>query len=471
MGISSPGIGSGLDVNSIVTQLVAIEKQPLNALKTKASGLQSQVSTYAAIKSQVSALGDAATALSTASAWGVFQATSTNSAAATITTTSSATATSLSLEISALARAQTAASRYISTDGSLGVAGETGTLSISIGSWATGSFVAGSALPVSVDIKGDDKLSTVASKINAAATGVTATVMRTGTQERLVLRSSSTGEEAGFSVSASGFSGLDSLSFNALNNPSGSTAGMELGQTGLNASAKINGLDIESATNTLTDVTPGVTIALNQVTTSPVEITVSQDLDALQKKIQTFADAYTALNKTITEALRYVQGGVSGPLQGDSTTMGLQRVLSNVLASGSTGSSFSHLSDIGLQRQKDGSLKLDTAKLTTAMKDLPNVQKLFTQNNGSQTTNGFGLKFKDFASGLIASTGTITTKTAALQGSMTRNSDEQDKVNARASRIETQLRKQYSDLDSRLVNLQGLNSYVTAQLAQWNKAS
>lgn len=471
MGISSPGIGSGLDVNSIVTQLVSIEKQPLTALKTKAAGLQSQVSTYAAIKSQVSALGDAATALSTASDWGVFRATSTNASAATISTTSSATATSLSLEISTLARAQTAASRSLATDGTLGVAGDVGTLSIALGSWATGSFVDDGSLPVSVSINGDDKLSTIASKINASSAGVTATVMRTGTQERLVLRSSTTGEEAGFSVSASGFSGLDSLSFNALNNPTGSTTGMELGQTGLNAVAKLNGLQFESATNTLTDVVPGVTIALNQITTSPIEITVSQDLEALQKKIQTFADAYTALNKTITDALRYVQGGASGPLQGDSTTMGLQRVLSSVLGSSSTGSTFSHLTEVGLQRQKDGSLKVDTTKLATAMKDLPNVQKLFTQNNGDTVTNGFGLKFKDFASGLIASTGTITTKAAALQGAITRNTDEQDKVNARAARIETQLRKQYSDLDSRLVNLQGLNSYVTAQLAQWNKTS
>lgn len=470
MAISSPGIGSGLDVNSIVSQLVSIEKQPLQTLQTKANTLQTQLSLYSIIKSQVSALGDAATALATNDAWAVYKATSSNTAAVTVTASGTASATSFSLEVTQLARAQTTASRNVTAGSGLGIAGDTGTLTIELGSWGSGSFV-GAGGAVAVSVNGNDSLATIASKINTANAGVTATVLSSGGQERLVFRSNTTGAAAGFQITSAGFAGLDSLSLTSLTNPTGSTAGMELGQSGLDATAKLNGVAITSATNTLTNVVPGLTMKLSQLTTAPVEVLVEQDQESLQKKIQTFADAFSNLNKTLADATRYVPGGKSGALQGDSTTVGIQSVLSSVMGSSSTGSSHSWLSEVGLERQADGSLKLNTAKLTTAMADMPNLQKLFTTDNGNATTNGFGLKVRDFARGLIASDGTVTTKSSAISGSITRNSDEQTKVNERAARVETQLRKQYSDLDARLAQLQGLGSYVTAQLAQWNKSS
>lgn len=469
MAISSPGVGSGLDVNSIVTQLVAIERQPLQVLQTKASALQTQLSLYGTIKSQTSALGDAAAALATSAGWAAQKASSANTDAVTATASSSATATTFGLEVTQLARAQTAASRSVTTGSGLGLTGESGSLSIELGSWATPPFAgAGGAVTVS-GINGDDSLTTIAGKINAANAGVSATVLRSGTQERLVFRSSSTGAAAGFQISAAGFSGLDSLSFTSLANGSGSSSGMELGQTGLNATAKLNGVAIESSTNTLTDVVPGVTLKMNQVTGAPVEITVAQDSELIQKNIQAFADAYSALAKTVADATRYVAGGKSGALQGDSTTVGIQSVMRSMLGSSSAGSTFSRLSEIGLEHQTDGSLKLNTSKLGTAMGDMGNLQKLFTTDNNDASTNGFGLKLRDFARGLVAADGTVGGKATALQGSISRNSLEQERVTDRVARVEKQLRHQYSALDVQMSKMSALSSYVTAQLAQWNK--
>lgn len=470
MAISSPGIGSGLDVNSIVSQLVSIEKQPLTLLQSKASTLQTQLSSYGTIKSQTSALADAASALAKASGWTVYKATSSNPSAVAVTADSTAAAASFSVNVSQLARAQTAASMNVVQGATLGTASDSGTLSIALGSWATGSFV-GAGSSVDVAISGSDTLTTIAGKINAANAGVTATVLRSGTQERLVFQSKTTGEAAGFQIASAGFAGLDSLSFNSLTNPAQSSGGMELGQTALNAKATFNGVAIDSASNTLTNTIPGLTLKLQQVTTSPVDVTVEQDQDAIKAKIQAFADAYTALNKTLANATKYVQGGPSGPLQGDSTTVGLQRVLANIMSSSSSGATFTRLSDIGLARQQDGSMTVDGARLATAMKDMGNLQKLFTADNGNASTNGFGLKVRDFAQGLIAADGTVTNKSTAIQGSISRNSKEQDKVNDRAAQVEKQLRKQYSDLDAKLAGMQSLSSYVTAQLAQWNKSS
>jgi flagellar hook-associated protein 2 len=126
---------------------------------------------------------------------------------------------------------------------------------------------------------------------------------------------------------------------------------------------------------------------------------------------------------------------------------------------------------VGLERQTDGSLKLNVTKLTAAMQDMPNLQKLFTTDNGNPTTNGFGLKVRDFARGLIAATGTISTKATAIQGAISRNTKDQDRVNERADRMEVQLRRQYSALDAQMAQMQALSSYVNAQLAQWNKPS
>jgi flagellar hook-associated protein 2 len=369
-----------------------------------------------------------------------------------------------------LARAQTTASRNVATGTTLGVNGDTGTLTINLGSWQTGSFV-GSGSSVAVAINGDDTMAAIASKINAANTGVSATVLRSGTQERLVFRSNTTGEAAGFQIASAGFAGLDSLSFTSQANPTGSTAGMESAQTGLNAAALLNGVAIDSATNTLTEVVPGLTLRLNQVTTAPVEITVEQDQEVIQKQIQAIADAYTALNKTLADATRYVPGGKSGVLQGDSTTVGLQNLMRSVLGSSSTGSTFTRLSEVGLESQADGSLKLNTTKLTAAMSNMTNLQNLFAVDNSNPATNGFGLKLRDFARGLVASDGTITNKSTAIQGTISRNSQEQDRVSDRAARVEVQLRRQYSALDAQMAKMSALGSYVTAQLAQWNKTT
>jgi flagellar hook-associated protein 2 len=467
--ISSPGVGSGLDVNSIVTQLVAIEKQPLQPLQSKASTLQAQLSLYGTIKSQVSALGDAADALAQASGWTAQTATSSNTAAVSVTASASATASAFSLSVTQLARAQTTASMNVAVDAALGAPADTGTLSIDLGSWATGSFVA-SASPVSVSINGTDTLSTAAVKINAANAGVTATVLRSAGQERLVFQSSSTGAAAGFRIAAAGFAGLDSLSLTGLSNPAQSASGMVLGQSGLNASVSLNGVVIDAATNTLSNVVPGLTLQLQQVTTAPVQITVAQDQSAIQKNIQTLADAYSALSKTLANATRYVPGGASGPLQGDSTTVGLQNLMRSIVGSSSTGSTYSRLSEVGLEQQSDGSLKLNTAKLTTALSNVSNLKNLFATDNSSSATNGFGLKLRDFSRGLVKYDGTVVTKSTALQGAISRNGAEQDRVTQRATRVESQLRKQYSDLDGQMAKMNALGSYVTAQLAQWNKA-
>lgn len=477
MAISAPGVGSGLDVNNIVTQLVAIEKQPLQQLQAKASTFQAQLSLYGKVKSQTSELGDAAALLAGASGWNVQKASTSNSAAVGVSVGASAVAAALTVEVQQLARAQSTASAGV-------VAGEptgaSGSLKIELGIWSEDvPPVFSSTSSVSVAVVATETVSEIAKKINTAGAGVTATVLRDGTNERLVIRSSSTGTEAGFRVNFPADSGLSSLSFTNPSDINSDEGPVFVGQTALDAEVKINGVDVKSATNKMVDVVEGVTLQLNQVTTAPVEITIENDLDAIQKNIQSFVDTYNALNTTLADATKYdAAAKKGGVLQADSTTVALQKNLRALVGSSSVGATFSALSpnvswlsDAGIERQTDGSLKINSTKLTSAMQDTDNLKKLFTANNSDPVTNGFGLKVRDFARGLVAFDGVVTNKSTALQGSITRNSKDQDRVNDRAARVEVQLRKQYNTLDAQMAQMNGLSSYVTAQLAQWNKST
>lgn len=465
MAISSAGVGSGLDVKSIVTQLVAIEKQPLQQLQTKATSLQAQLSLYGKVKSQVAAMGDAAALLAGASGWNSQKASSSNAAAVGVTAGAIASAVTLAVDVQQLARAQSSASAGIAAGVAVGAAG---TLNIEVGSWSNAAvpvFTPGTSVPISV-VAGDT-VSAIASKINSVSAGVTATVLRDGANERLVIRSSTTGVAAGFRLNNPADAGLAALSFT---NPSDGAS--FVGQTALDANVKINGVNVVSASNKMVDIVPGVTLQLNQVTTAPAEITIEPDLDVVQKNIQSFVDAYNALNTTIADATKYnAATKTGGPLQGDATTLGLQTALRSMLGSSSVGSTLSRLSDAGIERQTDGSLKINTTKLTTVQQDLPNLKNLFATNNSDPLTNGFGLKVRDFARSMVAFDGQVTGKSAALQATITRNSKDQDRVNERASRVEAQLYKQYSTLDAQMAQLNGLNSFVTAQLAVWNKST
>ena len=467
--ISSPGIGSGLDVQSIVTQLVALEKAPLTGLKTQATSLQTRLSTYGTIKSQISALGDAATKLSTSKGWNAVTATSSNSAAVGVTASSGAPASSFSISVQQLAKAQSTASSAVAADTAMG----TGSMTIELGSWSGNAFTAGSGTPVTVTIgSGEDTLAKIAAKINDANAGVSATVLKDASGERLLMRSKETGATTGFRVSVADddtndtdASGLSRLAYAA-----GNANGMAQTQAGQNALATVNGVSISSTSNKLSNTLPGLTLQLSQVTTAPVEVDVSTDLEAIRTNVQAFVDNYNTLNTTIANATRYdASTKVAGALQGDSTATGLQNALRSMMRSVTSSTPFTRLTDIGIEMQTGGKLTLDSEKFDAALGNLDGLKSLFTAP-GSGTTQGFGLKVKAFAEGLVDADGLLSTKTNSIQSSIKRNTSEQDRVNDRASRAETRYLAQYNAMDAAVAKLNGLNSFVSQQITMWNKA-
>ncbi|WP_372661641.1 flagellar filament capping protein FliD [Hydrogenophaga sp.] len=475
--ITSPGIGSGLDVQSIVSQLVALERAPVNLLKTQATSTQAKLSLYGTIQSQVSKLQDAAAKLGSADGWNAVNTTSSNAAAVSVTASAGAATNGLSIEVQNLAKAQSTASATVAVDAPIG----SGSMSIELGQWSGGTFAPGSGSAVSITINpGEDTLSAIAAKINGADAGVSATVLRDASGERLLLRSKDTGEVNGFRIQVTDDdgvhddgTGLSSLSYDPVASPPpGGFNGMTRTQAGENARATINNVAVVSASNKLNDSLPNLKITLSQVTTAPVEIQVNNDTAAAKKNVQSFVDAYNALNQTISNATAYnADSKVGGPLQGDSTTVGLQNALRGMMRSVTASSPFQSLSDVGIEMKTGGALEIKAEKLDTALGNLAGIKALFTTNTGEATTQGFGLKIKDFTTALLATGGLINNKNDSLKSAIKRNGLEQEKVNDRADRAQVRLLRQYNAMDANVARLNSINAFVAQQITLWNKST
>ncbi len=463
-GISSPGIGSGLDVQKIVSQQVALESKPLEKLESKDTSLKSEISTWGGIKSQLSELQDASQKLMDLSSWNTRALKSSNDDAVTGTAAEGATVGSFAIEVTRLAQAQSTrmASSIPATD-----TFSAGRLDISLGDGS--SF--GSA--ISVDISDGDSLSAIASKINGTANiGVTATVIKTSdTEQQLVMRSNSTGEAMGFKVQAfngggtaiTDGTGLGQLAYN-----DGSTGGMALTQAGLDATATIEGIAITSASNTLTDAVPGLTLNLQQ--TGKSTVTVSNDTKPAKDAIDGFVKAYNTIVSNLSNLTKYDAGSkTAGALQGDATAVGLLNTLTNMVgATGPAGTSYSRMSDVGLELQRDGTLTTNTTKLTAALANPTDLKTFFSAAGTTSTDTGMARRFYDYAFGATGIDGLVTSRSNALQQAVSRNKSDMDRMQARIDKTEERLYKTYSALDGKMASLNAMNSYITQQISAWS---
>ena len=194
--ITSLGAGSGLDLESIVTNLMAVEKQPVTLLQTKETKVLAKVSAYGQIKSTLSSFQDATTALATKATYSATSATSSSSAVISATSTSSAAAGSYSITVNALAQGQRVTSAAGSTPSV-----SAGSLTIQLGTYTTTngttSFAAASPAATALNFTGSS-LTDLRDAINSAKTGVTASVVNDGNNSRLVLQSDGIGKSNGF---------------------------------------------------------------------------------------------------------------------------------------------------------------------------------------------------------------------------------------------------------------------------------
>jgi flagellar hook-associated protein 2 len=465
--ISSTGLGSGLDVESIVTKLMSIEKQPIARLQTAASTIQTKISAFGQLQSAMSSFRDASLALTKASTWGATTATSSDASAISVSTGEGAVPGNYAISVQSLATAHSAVSQtYASSSELVGA----GTLRVEIGSFGQAGFAPQPNLAaMSIDISPTDSLATVRNKINAAGAGVSAVIVNDTTGSRLIISSTNPGSANAFRLSGDG--GAAAFSFD----PDSASNAMTQTQAPADAQATVNGLPVTTSGNRLTDMIQGLTINLNSVTTGTVQINVAQDNTALKGSVQAFVDSYNALAKMLSTQTKYDEATkTAGKLQGDSTAVSLQRQLRNTVTAPSPASSvYGSLNAVGVALQADGTLKIDDAKLTAALNSNPTeVQKLFATSNASDATqNGVATRLRIFGDQVLGSEGALSTKTASLNSILSLNQKRQDDMTARLSLTEARMRAQYSSLDTNMSRLTALNTYITNQVAAWNKSS
>lgn len=389
MAISSPGIGSGLDVNGIVSKLMAIEQQPLTVLAQREASYQAKLTGIGTIQGALSSFQSAVSALNNPSKFTSLSTTVSDSTVFTASNISTATAGSHSVQVTNLAQSQTLRTNFTAANVTNTIG--TGSLTFyfgtydSVGNTFTPNAATG-AQTVTIDAA-HNSLGGLRDAINAANIGVQASIVNDGTTNRLILTSANTGAANSLKISVSDADGnntdMSGLSQLAYDPTAVSGAGKNMVQTiaAQDATLVVDGMTMNKSSNTVTDAIQGVTLNLLKTSTAAATVTTARDTGGVTSAVQSFVSAYNDLNKTIGSLTSYdATTKQAGVLQGDSVVLSIQRQIKSMLGKSimALDGTQINLVDIGVAFQKDGTLSLDTTKLQNAVNANPdNVMGLF----------------------------------------------------------------------------------------------
>ena len=363
--------GTGFDVASTVNQILAIEQAIETPWKTQLTNLQAQDTALSSFGTHLATLSSALQTLTDFS--GVFaakQGSSSDTNVVALTSASNlATAGSHTILVNHLAQTSSQYSDRITNasdtlSGSLTIQGKTITIDSS-----------------------NNTLQLLAASINAASMGVTASVIKDTGGSRLSLVSNT-----------SGVAGQITFSGSLNDDTKGVAIAFQQGQQGLDASLNVDGLDTTSASNTVTDLIPGVTFQLLAVSPNanqPVQVQITNDNSSIEQAMSNFVTAYNAVISDIKTQEGKDASGNPQPLYGDPTVALIQSQLTQGLLSGAASGSIKSLQQIGVSVDQFGKLSLDASQLDTALNTNFSDIEGFIQNADS-----FGQTFTKALNGL-----------------------------------------------------------------------
>ena len=455
-GLSSPGLGSGLDINGLVTQLVAAEKAPAQAQITRSqTATVTSLSALGQLKGALSAFNTALDPLKSLESFSTRSATASDPDIFTASATTAAEEGSYDIQVESLASAH-----QLTSDPFAGGAGQvvgTGTLTIASGA---------KTFQISVDAT-HNTLAQIRDAINQSPGNtnlVRATIINAADGAHLVLSATATGKDAAITVAqADGDGGLASLVYN----PSLITNYTEQ-RKAADTVVFIAGFEHHSATNTVSDAIEGVNVTLLKA--KPGEtftLTIANDTNATTGRIKSFVEQYNALAKTIS-ALRGYEPTTkkAGPLLGDAMLRGIESELRNKLTDmvGGLSGPYQSLASIGITTQKDGTLKLDADKLKTAMtSNYDGVASLFSSETG------IAKRLSDALTPRLAADAELDVRSKRLNQKSVELQKSQATLEARMLKVEARYKAQFTALDSLLSKLQGDSSFLTQQLSSISK--
>ena len=459
--ISTLGVGSGLDLSSILDSLETAEKAALTPISTQQTSYTAKLSAYGTLKSALETFQTANTALNKAD---LFSATSTSSSstAFSATTSGGAVAGKYTISVSQLAQAQTLTTRSTQSDSKTAIATTDSTITIQQG---------GDKDPVTIDISAaNSSLSGIRDAINNAKAGVTASVINVGNgQYRLSVTANDTGSDNAMTLSVSGDSALQSfMGYNGTSTDASN--GMQESVTAQNAKLKVNNVDIENSSNTISDALENITLTLNDVTTGNQTLTIKSDTSKAESAVSDWVDAYNTLQDTFSSLTKYTavdagsdaQDTSNGALLGDSTLRTLQTQLKSMLTNSSSSSTYKTLAQIGVTTDPStGKLELDSDALKTALtKDADGVKEMLV---GDGKTTGTTTRIATNLTSWLSSTGVIQTAKDGVSKTLNNLTEQYNKVSDRIDSMVARYKEQFTQLDVMMNSLNSTSSYLTQQ--------
>lgn len=460
--VSTTGLGSGIDIQSLVSQLATAEKQPaLNAIKRQEDAANTRLSGLGTLKSALSTFQSAVSKLKDGSLFQTHNVSSSNESLLKATVGSGAVAGRYAVEVTQLAKAQKSITTSEFADSSATVG--TGTL--------TFSTTSGSTFDVTVDGT-NNTLAGIRDAINTASgnTSVTASIINvdnaagTGTISKLVLSANNSGVDNAFTVSGTDAdgnntdsSGLSQIFSTGLNNQT----------TALDAIIQVDGQTATRSSNTISDVLQGVTLNLQAAEVgTTVNVDVTLDNTAINKTISDFVTAYNSLHTTTKSLGQYggsTDGTGNGALIGDSTL----RYVSSQLRQDTTGSvssvsgDYNSLAMIGVSVDKDGVMSLDGTQLDSALNaSLQSVSDIFS------STNGVATRLYSKLDTFLQSGGPLDSQQTSLKKQLSTLGDRRSDVESRSTAYQSMLLKQFTAMDVTVGKFNSTSNFLSSWISK-----
>jgi flagellar hook-associated protein 2 len=464
--LSAAGVGSGLDVKSLVSQLMAVEQRPLTLLTAQEASYTAKLSGLGSVSGNLSALQTAAQSLVPASA-ASFKASVSDSSVLSASAGSTAAAGSYAVAVTSLAQPQKLIAAGVASSTDAIGSGTSTTLTIELGTISGGTLTNGiyagasyapdpNKTPVVLTIDGSNNtLSGIRDAINAADAGVTATIINdgSGAPYRLSLTSNDTGAVSSMRLTANGDAAIDAL---LSHDPQSATQNLTQTQAAQNAQFSVDGVSISSPSNSVTDAIQGVTLTLVKASPDPnpatSTVTVQRDYANLTAALNSVVQGYNNANKSIASAT-----AKGAALQGDWAVLSLQHQIRSILGSAqATSGTLTMLSQLGISFQKDGTLALDSAKLSAVLSS--------NFAGAAALASALGNSIDSAADAILGPTGPLANRTDGINRSIKDIGSRRTSIQIHLDAVQLRYQAQFNALDTLLGSMNATSSFLTQQL-------
>jgi flagellar hook-associated protein 2 len=492
MTIQSLGVGSGLDLESLVGQLIDAERKPKQArLDAKDESFDAEISSLGKLKSKMKDFLDSVDELRTDTALKGREPTITNPSdnvePFTAEAANSAVEGSYKISVSQLA----SGSRIETAKAADGGFASTSSSVLSAGSGSLTFKIPSTSDSFSINVTAGMTLQQMSTAINSSANnfGVTSSIIDTGTASggaKLVFSSTTTG--SGNDLVISNDNDLPELNRVSTVNSSGTNTVTTLGDPAFlspvvsaqNAKANIDGIDVESSTNEFENTIENVSFEVSEVselegdavTRKKSTLKIGFDTEGIDKKIRDFVDNFNSLNKEMTNLTKYGLSDLEddGALAGDFMIRGIQQGLSTIVGSAVSNSGLGTIFQLGIEFNEDGDLEIGSNdkygfgsgedRLKAALKDnFDEIAKLFTDEN-----QGIGQRLYDYVEQYTSYSGLLTNRERSVKDQKDLLADEREQFELRMSGYEQILRDKYLGLDQTVAKLNQTGSALIAML-------